>query len=377
VAAATCSLPESLGGVRNWDYRYCWLRDITFTLLALANAGYYDEAEAWQDWLLRALAGSPDQVQIMYGLKGERQLIEWEAGWLSGYENSRPVRIGNAASGQVQLDIYGEMLDCFYHAQVSMRRHSENDFRVLAVLLEHLESIWKEPDEGIWETRGGPQQFTYSKMMAWVAFDRAVLLAEQLKYNAPIERWKTIRDAIHEEICAKAYNKRKKCFVQAYGSNQLDAALLLMPVVGFLPGGDPRVRSTVKAIERELMPDGLVLRYDTAKVSDGLPPGEGVFLACSFWMVSCLKAIGRTSEARKLFEKLLELRNDLGLLAEEYDVKRKRLVGNFPQAFSHIALVNAAFDLEDGKEVRERAHRSTQKKSRKRLSSSASRRMGK
>jgi GH15 family glucan-1,4-alpha-glucosidase len=361
VAAATCSLPEALGGVRNWDYRYCWLRDTTFTLLALTNAGYYDEAEAWQDWLLRALAGSPDQVQILYGLKGERQVPEWEVSWLPGYENSRPVRIGNAAADQVQLDIYGEMMDSFYHAQASMRRHNENDFRLLALLLEHLESIWKEPDEGIWETRGGPQQFTYSKVMAWVAFDRGVLLAEQLQYEAPIERWKTIRDAIHEEICAKAYNKRKKCFVQAYGSNQMDAALLLMPLMGFLPGSDPRVKATVRAIERELMPDGLVRRYNTFKVKDGLPAGEGVFLACSFWMVSSLQAVGRKGEARKLFAKLLKLRNDLGLLSEEYDVGRKRLVGNFPQAFSHIALLNAAFDLEDGAGVRKRAHRHVQR----------------
>ena len=357
VAAITTSLPESLGGVRNWDYRYCWLRDTTFTLLALTNAGYFDEAAAWQDWLLRALAGSPDQVQIMYGLKGERQLVEWEAGWLPGYENSRPVRIGNAASFQVQLDIFGEMLDCFFHAQHSMNRHSETDFRVLALLIERLESIWREPDEGIWETRGGPQHFTYSKMMAWAAFDRAVLLAEQLGYAAPIERWQAARDVIHAEICAKAFNKEKNSFVQAYGSDQVDAALLLMPVVGFLPGDDPRVRSTVETIERELMPAGLVLRYDTSKVSDGLPPGEGVFLACSFWMVSSLKAIGRVDDARALFERLLEVRNDLGLLSEEYDVDRKRLVGNFPQAFSHIALVNAAFDLEEATDVRKRHHR--------------------
>ncbi len=357
VAAMTTSLPECIGGVRNWDYRYCWLRDTTFTLLALSNAGYYNEAEAWQDWLLRALAGSPEQVQIMYGLKGERQLLEWEVGWLPGYENSRPVRVGNAAAGQVQLDIYGEVLDCFYHAQHSMARHSEQDFRVLARLLGHLETIWQEPDEGIWETRGGPQQFTYSKMMAWVAFDRAVLLAQQLDYRGPVDKWKALRDTIHEEICARAFNTKKNAFVQAYDSEELDAGLLLMPVVGFLSGSDPRVKATVEAIERELMPDGLVLRYDTAKVNDGLPPGEGVFLACSFWMVSSLKAIGRLDDARALFERLLTLCNDLGLLAEEYDVQRKRLVGNFPQAFSHIALVNAAFDLEDGPEARERAER--------------------
>jgi GH15 family glucan-1,4-alpha-glucosidase len=357
VAAVTTSLPESIGGVRNWDYRYCWLRDTTFTLLALANAGYFDEAEAWQDWLLRALAGSPDQVQIMYGLRGERQLEEWEAEWLPGYENSRPVRIGNAAARQIQLDIYGEMLDSFFHAQQSMRRHNENDFRALVLLLEHLEQIWKEPDQGIWEMRGRPKHFTYSKMMAWVAFDRAVRLAEMLDYDAPVERWKTLRDTIHAEICARGYDKKKKCFVQAYGSDQLDASLLLMPVVGFLPGTDRRVKATVRAIERELMPDGLVRRYNTSKVRDGLPAGEGVFLACSFWMVSSLKAVGRSRDARKLFAKLLPLRNDLGLLSEEYDVGRKRLVGNFPQAFSHIALVNAAFDLDGEKKTRRRSHR--------------------
>ena len=354
VAAVTTSLPEAIGGVRNWDYRYCWLRDTTFTLLALTNGGYFDEAEAWQDWLLRALAGSPEQVQIMYGLMGERQLTEWEIGWLAGYENSKPVRVGNAAAMQVQLDIYGEMLDCFYHAQHSMRRHTEGDYRVLVQLLKNLETIWPQPDQGIWETRNGAQQFTYSKMMAWVAFDRGILLAEQLHYDAPIEKWRAIRETIHREICTRAFNKKKNSFVQAYESDQLDASLLLMPVVGFLPGSDPRVRGTVKAIGRELMADGLVMRYNTAKAEDGLPPGEGVFLACSFWMVSALKAVGRKQDARRLFERLLKLRNDLGLLSEEYDVGRKRLVGNFPQAFSHISLVNAAFDLADGPDARER-----------------------
>ncbi len=355
VAAVTTSLPENIGGVRNWDYRYCWLRDTTFTLLALANGGYYREAAAWQDWLLRALAGSPDQVQIMYGVKGKRQLVEWEVDWLPGYENSGPVRIGNAASKQVQLDIYGEMLDCFFHAQESMNVHGEDDFRVLVLLLKHLETIWHEPDEGIWETRGGPQQFTYSKMMAWVAFDRAVRLAEQRGFKAPLDRWRHLRDTIHAQVCESGFNRQKNCFVQSYGSDELDAALLLMPQVGFLPGSDPRVRSTVEAIERELMKNGLVLRYNTARVSDGLPPGEGVFLACSFWMVSSLKAIGRMGDARALFERLLTLCNDVGLLSEEYDLRRKRLVGNFPQAFSHIALVNAAFDLEDGAGKRDRA----------------------
>ncbi len=263
-----------------------------------------------------------------------------------GYENSRPVRVGNAASTQVQLDIYGEMLDCFYHAQRSLAVHGEGDFRVLVLLLEHLEKIWREPDEGIWETRGGPQQFTYSKMMAWVAFDRAVKIAKNLNYKAPLAEWELVRNTIHAEICRNAYNQEKKCFVQSYGSGQLDAALLLMPLVGFLPGDDPRVRGTVEAVERELTVDGFVWRYDTSKTNDGLPPGEGVFLACSFWMVSSLKAIGRAEDAGRLFERLLPLCNDLGLLSEEYDPKTQRLLGNFPQAFSHIALVNAAFDLE-------------------------------
>ena len=346
VAAMTTSLPEKIGGVRNWDYRYCWLRDTTLSLMALAQAGYYEEATAWQDWLLRALAGSPDQVQIMYGIRGERQLVEWEAEWLPGYENSRPVRVGNAASTQIQLDIYGEVLNCFYHAQQSLAAHGEEEFRVLALLLDHLGKIWHLPDEGIWEVRGGPQQFTYSKMMAWVAFDRAVKLAEQLNYRAPLDEWKSIRDLIHREVCRDGYSVEKKCFVQSYGSDQLDAALLLMPIVGFLPADDPRVRATIEAVERELMVDGFVRRYKTAKVDDGLPPGEGAFLACSFWMVSSLKLIGREEDGRKLFERLASLSNDVGLLSEEFDPVSKRLLGNFPQAFSHIALIHAAFHLE-------------------------------
>ena len=356
VASVTTSLPESIGSTRNWDYRYCWLRDTTFTLLALTTAGYFEEAVAWQDWLLRAIAGSPDQVQIMYGLKGERQLVEWQVDWLPGYENSCPIRIGNAAAGQLQIDIYGELLDTFYHALRGMGRHTVDDFRALMLLLDHLETIWQRPDEGIWETRGRREQFTYSKMMAWVAFDRAILIAKHLGCDAPIEKWQKLRDTIHDEICRKAFNKQKNSFVQFYGAQQLDAALLLMPIVGFLPATDPRVRGTIEAIERELMPAGLVLRYDTTKSPDGLPPGEGVFLACSFWMVSCLKALGRASDAHKLFDRLLSLTNDLGLLSEEYDIDRKRLVGNFPQAFSHISLVNAAFDLERKEDPHQRAH---------------------
>jgi GH15 family glucan-1,4-alpha-glucosidase len=346
VAAATSSLPEWIGGARNWDYRYCWLRDTTFTLMALSSGGYHEEAAAWQDWLLRALAGSPDQVQTIYGIKGEREVVEWEADWLQGYEGSRPVRFGNAAATQMQLDIYGEMFDCFFHAQRSMSVHGKDDFRILALLLDHLEKIWQEPDEGIWETRGGPRQFSYSKVMCWVAFDRAIKLAEHHSYEAPLDKWQRTRDAIHAQICSQAFNAEKNSFVEYYGSDQLNAALLLMPQVGFLPYSDPRIKGTIEAIERELMPAGFVLRYDTERVKDGLPPGEGVFLACSFWMVSSLHALGRDRDARALFERLIGLCNDVGLLAEEYDTGRKRLLGNFPQAFSHIALVIAAFDLE-------------------------------
>jgi GH15 family glucan-1,4-alpha-glucosidase len=358
VASITTSLPEALGSTRNWDYRYCWLRDTTFTLLAMTTAGYYDEATAWQDWLLRAIAGSPDQVQVLYGLNGERHAPEWEIDWLPGYEGSRPVRVGNAAAKQLQLDIYGELLDTFFHALHGMGQHTGEDFRVLILLLEHLADIWQRPDEGIWEMRSGREQFTYSKMMAWVAFDRAVKIARKLRGKAPVATWEKLRDTIHAEVCRKGYDAERNTFVQFYGGKTLDAALLLMPLVGFLPPTDHRVRGTIEAVERDLMVGGFVQRYDTESAQDGLPPGEGAFLACSFWMVSCLKAVGRIDDARKLFNRLLALRNDLGLLSEEYDVEHKRLVGNFPQAFSHIALVNAAFDLahEDEPHHRTRHH---------------------
>lgn len=345
VAAVTTSLPEQLGGSRNWDYRYCWLRDATFTLLSFMFGGYFQEAKAWQQWLLRAIAGSPDQVQIMYGLAGQRYLPEREIPWLTGYENSKPVRIGNAASEQLQLDIYGEVLAAFHHAMSKMGKDGAQSFAMLQRLVEHLETIWQEPDEGIWETRGGRQHFTYSKMMAWVAFDRAIKASGMLHANAPVERWQKVRAKIHDEICTQGYNEKLGSFVQSYGSEHLDASLLLMPLTGFLPPEDPRVKGTLNAIEKNLMSGGLVLRYDTEKVSDGLPPGEGVFLACSFWMVSALKLQGRDADARKLFERVLSLANDVGLLAEEYDTTAKRLVGNFPQALSHISLVNAAVNL--------------------------------
>jgi GH15 family glucan-1,4-alpha-glucosidase len=345
VAAVTTSLPEQLGGSRNWDYRYCWLRDATFTLLTFMFGGYFQEAKAWQHWLLRAIAGSPDQVQIMYGLAGQRFLPEREIPWLTGYENSKPVRIGNAASEQLQLDIYGEVMAAFHHALSRMGKDGEQSFAMLRRMVEHLETIWQEPDEGIWETRGGRQHFTYSKMMAWVAFDRAIKAAGMLHANAPVERWQKVRTKIHDEICSRGYNEKLGSFVQSYGSEHLDASLLLMPLAGFLPPEDPRVKGTLKAIEGNLMSGGLVLRYDTEKVSDGLPPGEGVFLACSFWMVSALKLQGRDADAQKLFERVLSLANDVGLLSEEYDTTAKRLVGNFPQALSHISLVNAAVNL--------------------------------
>ena len=345
VAAVTTSLPEQLGGPRNWDYRYCWLRDATFTSLAFMSGGFYQEAKEWQQWLLRAIAGSPDQVQIMYGLAGQRYLPERELTWLTGYENSKPVRIGNAASEQLQLDIYGEVMAAFHSALSRLEKSGELSFAMLRRLVEHLETIWQEPDEGIWETRGGRQHFTYSKVMAWVAFDRAIKAAGVLHAGAPVERWQKVRTKIHDEICSQAYNEKLGSFVQSYGSEHLDASLLLMPLMGFLPAEDPRMQGTLKAIEESLMSGGLVLRYNTEKVSDGLPPGEGVFLACSFWMVSALMMQGRDADAKKLFERVLSLANDVGLLAEEYDVGAKRLVGNFPQALSHISLVNAAFHL--------------------------------
>lgn len=344
-AAATTSLPEQLGGPRNWDYRFCWLRDATFTLLAMMNCGYYEEAKAWRAWLLRALAGDPAQVQIMYGLAGEHRLSEWEVRWLKGYEGARPVRIGNAASEQRQLDIYGEIMDALHHGRAGGIAFKEAGWALQQELLKHLETIWMEPDEGIWEVRGGPRHFTYSKVMAWVAFDRTIKGVEQFGLPGPVDVWRAIRQKIHDEVCCEAFNSEIGAFVQSYGSKELDAAVLLAPLVGFLPPTDPRVRSTVEAIERHLMVDGLVRRYDPDVSHDGLPGSEGAFLACSFWLADNFVLLGRDQEARRLFERLLALRNDVGLLSEEYDTCSKRLVGNFPQAFSHIALVNTAHNL--------------------------------
>jgi GH15 family glucan-1,4-alpha-glucosidase len=348
VAAATTSLPEELGGVRNWDYRYCWLRDATLTLLAFLRAGYLDEAQQWRDWLLRAIAGSPDDIQVMYGVAGERRLTEIELPWLSGYEGSRPVRIGNGASGQLQIDVYGEVIDALHLARVKGLPALDDAWSMTTKVFEWLESGWQEPDEGIWEVRGPRRHFTHSKVMAWVAFDRAVKAIEKLGRDGPIDRWRATRDAIKEDVLANGYNAELGAFVQYYGSDRLDASLLLIPLVGFLPAHDERFVGTVEAIQRELMRDGFVERYraDAENVEvDGLPPGEGVFLPCSFWLVAVLAQLGRLDEAVELYERLLSLSNDLGLLAEEYDTERKRLVGNFPQAFTHLTLVETAFTL--------------------------------
>jgi GH15 family glucan-1,4-alpha-glucosidase len=345
VAAPTTSLPEELGGVRNWDYRYCWVRDATFTLLALLNAGYTEEAREWREWLVRAVAGRPDQARIMYGLAGERRLTEIELPWLPGFESSRPVRIGNAAYTQFQLDVFGEVLDATHHAWKMGVPVSDDAWRVDTALLHYLESAWHEPDEGIWEVRGPRRHFTHSKMMAWVAFDRAVKSIERLGLAGPVERWRELRAAIHAEVCSRGFDPQLGAFVQFYGSRLLDASLLMMPLVGFLPASDPRVRGTVGAIERVLARDGFVSRYQTVPEVDGLPPGEASFVLCSFWLVDNLVLSGRLRDARVLFERLLSIRNDVGLLAEGYDTGRRRQAGNFPQAFSHVGLINSALNL--------------------------------
>ncbi len=345
VAAATTSLPEQLGGVRNWDYRYCWLRDATFTLYALLHAGYHDEARAWREWLLRAVAGDPASTQIMYGLAGERRLDEWEVPWLPGYEGARPVRVGNAASGQFQLDVYGEVLSAMYLARRAGLKGCEADWNLERALVQFVESAWERPDEGIWEVRGPRRHFTHSKVMAWVALDQAIKSVETFGLPGPVDRWRRVRDAIHAQVCREGYNAQLGSFVQYYGSRQVDASLLLIPLVGFLPPSDPRVVGTVEAIRKHLCHDGFVARYDTSSDVDGLPAGEGAFLPCTFWLADNLVLLGRRDEARELFERLLKLRNDVGLLSEEYDPQARRLVGNFPQAFSHVGLVNTAQNL--------------------------------
>ncbi len=343
VAAATTSLPERIGGVRNWDYRLCWLRDATLVLTALVDAGFGEEAAAWRDWLLRAVAGDPGEMQIMYGLAGERRLDERELPGLPGYEGSRPVRVGNAAHLQLQLDVYGEVMDCLFQAEEAGLSPVPEGWRLQRAMLEFLEGAWDRPDEGIWEIRAERQQFTHSKVMAWVAFDRAIRAVHRFGLEGPVERWRKLRRTIHEDVCRRGYDPERGAFVQRYGAKDLDASLLMIPAVGFLPPRDPRVLGTIDAISRELVDDGgLVLRYDSATTPDGLPPGEGVFLACSFWMVDALALCGRRDEAVRLFERVLSLANDVGLLSEQYDPRAGRMLGNFPQAFSHMALVGSA-----------------------------------
>ena len=360
VAAPTTSLPELVGGVRNWDYRFCWLRDTTLTLLAMLQTGHRDEADAWEHWLLRAVAGDPADVQIMYGLGGERRLDEREVEWLPGYEESRPVRVGNAASTQLQLDVYGEVVEALYQSRAHGVPANANVWSLTRKLLQWLDDGWREKDAGLWEVRGPLRHFTHSKVMAWVAFDRAVRFHDEYGAKGAVDRWRQVRDEIHADVLARGWSEKKQAFTQSYDSEQLDASALLIPIVGFLPATDPRMRSTVEAIQRELTVDGLLLRYRPLDANvDGLPGGEGVFIACSFWLVEVLAQQGRYSEARELFERLLDLRNDVGLLSEEYDPHHHRQLGNFPQAFSHLALVGAALALGHARHLRQpdKAHR--------------------
>ena len=354
VAAPTTSLPENIGGVRNWDYRYCWLRDAALTLLAMLNAGYKEEAGAWRNWLLRAVAGDPADLQIMYGIAGERRLDEFELGWLSGFAQSRPVRVGNAACKQLQLDVYGEVIDALYQARVDGLPPDDNAWAMILKLLEWLEDGWRHADSGIWEVRGPARHFTHSKVMAWVAFDRAIRFHEEFDRKGPVDRWRALRDEIRGEVLEHGWSKTKRSFTQSYGSDELDASVLLLPLVGFLPPDDERMVSTVDAIRRELTADGLVFRYRVGEhaADDGLPGDEGVFLPCSFWLAQVLALQGHHEAARELFERLLDLRNDVGLLSEEYDPRAGRQLGNFPQAFTHLALVDAAIALGAGRAMR-------------------------
>ncbi len=345
VAAATTSLPEQLGGSRNWDYRFCWLRDATLTLFALMRGGYYEEAGAWRDWLHRSVAGSPDQIQIMYGLAGERQLQEWLVPWLAGYQGAAPVRIGNAAAGQLQLDVYGEMIGALHQARMSNLKMPRQGWSLQRSLVENLETIWSQPDEGMWEVRGGRKHFVASKVACWAALDRSIADAERFHLPAPLERWKRLRQVIHDDVCEKGFSAEKNSFKQSYEEDGLDASLLLLPAMRFLPIEDPRIAGTIAAVERELLQDGFVLRYRTEAGVDGLAGDEGAFLACSFWLADAYVMQGRITEARALFDRLLTLRNDLGLLSEEYDSRAGRQVGNFPQAFSHTALISTASRL--------------------------------
>jgi GH15 family glucan-1,4-alpha-glucosidase len=356
LAAPTTSLPEHIGGVRNWDYRYCWLRDATFVLVALLNAGYEEEAFAWRGWLLRAVAGNPDQLQILYGLRGERRIPEFEVPWLRGYADSRPVRIGNAAAGQLQLDVYGEVADVMYQAHRAGLAPDTDEWALATAVVEAVEKRWSEPDRGLWEVRGPARPFVHSKVLAWVALDRAICAIERFGLEGPIDRWRALRAQIHDEVCANGYDPKRETFTQSYGSQEIDAATLLIPLVGFLPPDDPRVKGTVRAVERELLVDGFVKRYTQPSLdTDGLPPGEGAFYACGFWLADNYVLQKRRKDAAKLFERLIGTANDVGLLSEEYDVEGKRLLGNFPQAFSHVGLVNTAFNLaSDSKPAQQR-----------------------
>lgn len=360
VAAPTTSLPEQFGGERNWDYRFCWIRDSTLTLLSLMNAGYFDEAAAWLGWLQRAVAGDPADMQIMYGIGGERRLTEWTADWLAGHEASRPVRIGNAAHRQFQLDVYGELMDTFHQARAGGLRTDASLWALQRVLVDHVARVWNEPDEGIWEVRGPRRRFTYSRVMAWVAIDRAIRSAETFGLEGPLEDWRALRQEIHADVWANGFDEARNCFVQAYGEATLDASLLLLAQVGFIEPSDPAFVGTVEAIEGALLVDGFVQRYQTGATDDGLPPGEGAFLACSFWLADAYAMIGRHDDARSLFERLLAIRNDVGLLAEEYDAKAGRFAGNFPQAFSHIGLVNTASNLTHARKPNEQRAGKTQ-----------------
>jgi len=344
-AAATTSLPEFLGGVRNWDYRFCWLRDATLTLLSLINAGYIEEAKAWRMWLLRAVAGDPKETQIMYGLAGERRLAEHVLPWLTGYEGSRPVRVGNAAHAQFQLDVYGEVCDALYQAAVAGLKEGADWWNLQRALVRQVCAVWEEPDEGIWEVRGPRRHFTHSKVMAWVALDRAIKSAEKFGLEAPLDEWRAVRQEIHQRVCRDGFDAEGNTFVQSFGTTHLDASLLIIPMVGFLPPDDPRVKGTVAAVEKHLLRDGFVMRYDTTSGEDGLPPGEGAFLPCTFWLADNYALAGDLDKARALFDRLTGLCNDVGLISEEYDPHAKRLVGNFPQAFTHVGLVNSAMNL--------------------------------
>jgi GH15 family glucan-1,4-alpha-glucosidase len=347
VAAPTTSLPEKLGGSRNWDYRYCWLRDATFTLLALMNSGYTEEASDWHNWLLRAAAGTPANMQIMYGIKGERRLLEWEAEWLPGYEGAQPVRVGNAAHAQLQLDVYGELIDVFHQSRVTRLKLDAGTWDLECAVLKHLEEVWNEPDHGIWERRGPARHRVFSKVMSWVAYDRGIKSAEQFAFKAPLAHWKALRDTIHRDVCRKGFDPKLNSFVESYGAEWFDASLLLLPAVGFLSGSDPRIRGTIAAIERYLVRDGFVLRHDPREVTPEQQPIEGAFLACSLWLADAYVLCGEIQKAQALFDRVVRVANDLGLFAEEFDSGVGRQTGNFPQALTHIALINTAHNLSE------------------------------